>query len=102
MVVDTLIPVEPRIERAAVWLDTMASFGFAPANWRDLIDVNTLDIRGNHRCILGQLFGTYWTGVIRFDLSYEDCGAMGFHAADSEWDELTHHWRRYLEQPVGV
>ena len=50
--------VEERVKLGIIVLDR-----FAPSNWRNLIDLNKLDIFDLRNCVLGQVFGNFGKGV---------------------------------------
>jgi len=69
-------------------------------NWRRLIDADTLDLASTRYCILGQVFGSYSSGL-------EYLAAMSGESVDEEWYgfcadedttslELTDEWKKRL------
>ena len=75
-------------------------------DWKKSIDLNQLDMRKGGVCILGQLFGYYYSGVDILDLDNDQCHKYGFDVLDlNEFDEqkynrqyqdLTKEWKRQL------
>jgi hypothetical protein len=48
---ETITPtIRERIEKGAAWLDSVKP------TWRDLIDIDSLDLGDTERCVLGQVF----------------------------------------------
>lgn len=63
---------------------------FGHGLWRNEIDHSTLDLQCYEDCVLGQLFGSFNTGVL--SLQIEDTGLFGFDCdaicdeySDSSW-----------------
>lgn len=94
-----------RVAAGALWLDE-----HGPVDWRDDIDVDTLDVSDPWLCPLGQLFGSYSQAVNVTELASADLESFGFAAgygtsgdcsADSRptwvgYPELTDAWRELL------
>lgn len=85
--------------------------------WRKRIDLNTLDVANCAKCVLGQLYGEYGTGVHKLfpELGREfnylggvlgehgfttqasaDCHRMILNGDRDRWDRLTAAWRTEL------
>jgi hypothetical protein len=96
--------IEERVEAGAAWLDANRR------GWVDRIDLETLDLGDECRCVLGQEFGS-WDD--RPDsLNWDRTILLGFQRADGrffedDWDamaaqeareyaELTAAWRDYI------
>lgn len=89
---------EEQVQRGAAWLDEHALEG-----WRDRIDLGKLDIDNQNRCILGQLWGDYFTALRQTEFPM-GLGATAVHdyyeavaAADRD------HWARdhgFLSAPA--
>lgn len=69
-----------------------------PESWRDRIDLQTLQIEGTQRCVLGQLYGGFNRGLAELGVSYEpDVSRFGFAAPmDVTYAELNEAWRLAL------
>lgn len=63
--------------------------------WRDLIDVQTLDLESCSVCVLGQVFGDYYEGKAALDISSAVADRMGFNTEGS-FRELTEAWKEAL------
>lgn len=63
--------------------------------WRDLIDVQTLDLESCSVCVLGQVFGDYHDGRAQLDISSAVAYQMGFNTEGS-FRELTEAWKEAL------
>jgi len=71
------------------------------------VDLTTLDMRLENKCILGQIYGDYETGLLMLGiLDYHEflCDASwyGFTLADSLgssplWEDLTDQWKEFLK-----
>lgn len=66
--------------------------------WRDLVNVNTLDIESLENCILGQVFGGYIKGASALGISSAECynatevqSSYGFDISPEEYqkDDVT-------------
>lgn len=95
--------VAERVAAGAKWLD-----GRHP-RWLDLVDVKVLDLASCGRCVLGQVFGSYWAGLpaissaedlntqtlksaaLGFTVHYTDCPSP--YIEDRAFAELTAAWR---------
>ncbi len=79
------------------------------ADWRDRIDVGILDMAHASRCVLGQLYGSWWQAPtdLRHQTAFtgKDGGTNRWHyepmCSREEWDLLTKAWANYLA-PVTV
>lgn len=80
-------------------------------DWRSKIDVERFSVVHRDRCVLGQLFGWYGTGLVALGLftldddwgSASDSGApYGFTVAGwdkpEEWEELQTLWEQELQR----
>lgn len=98
--------MQERVQKGAALLD--AHFG--GSIWRGRIDLATLDIRHPKQCILGQLFGDYFSGglvALRLPAASpaaHDVGFIEHWASDPEHRDrelaLEQAWHDYLSQPV--
>jgi hypothetical protein len=98
------LTIPERVAAGAAWLDA------AMPNWIDKVDLDTLDVGSDCRCILGQTFGHYQRSPEDARWSVPD--GMTYLAADrgfnvdnnpddeaetAEFAELTAEWRRVIE-----
>ena len=68
-------------------------------DWTRLIDRDRLDISNACDCVLGQLYGDYYTAVREMPgLSYFKADGLGFdsHSPGPSDAELTAEWRRVI------
>lgn len=74
-------------------------------DWRDEINLSTLDMGSNCYCVLGQLYGSYSAGAddLAIDLDSEDYGFELPLSNDSRpatgYDILTKEWKEAIEGP---
>ena len=71
-------------------------------HWRAFIKPNELGMEWCDRCILGQIFGDYDTGLERLGILAEDeeelenvAASLGF-VKFGDWDKLTQAWKEAL------
>lgn len=57
--------VEAQVTRAALMLDENKP------GWHKLINPETLDLRSSQQCVLGQVYGSFATGVGRLMVAYD-------------------------------
>lgn len=102
----------PQIVAGATFLDERARDGLAPADWRARINVEKLDMFVGTRCVIGQVFGNYYDGMLRLgaptfeefiDTSWASVYGFDVSRTDlrsnwclSRYDELTNSWKDYL------
>lgn len=59
----------------------------APANWRDEVNIDTLDMDSGEECVLGQIYGDYNVGIAALREKAEEEGVSidpdAFDAFDS-------------------
>jgi hypothetical protein len=84
------------VARGAALLDK-----HGPDGWRGLIDLGTLDIARSSRCVLGQVYGGYTTGMLYLHGAnghvFPCPERYGFICRDgASNEELTQAWREYL------
>lgn len=107
-----MIPEE--IENGMKLLDEKANELLGVEDWRLMINLSTLNMQFCGSCILGQVFGYYFDGLVELGILTEDealeyeyeaqgiAKSLGFHADNSEkWEELTNQWRQALSQEKG-
>lgn len=71
--------IERRVRRGARLLDQKVK------NWHKRIDIDRINLRCSTDCILGQIFGWYFSGRTHLKL-FEKTNSHGFSAAWSEGD----------------
>ena len=81
---------ESSVAKGAAFLDKEADF-----DWRERIDVTTLDLGVADRCILGQLYGDYGDGVWMLGIS--DATELGF-TTEYSYRVLTRYWKEELSR----
>jgi hypothetical protein len=99
--------IDERLENSIQLLDDRH-----PGDWRRKINVDRLRTCTEHACILGQLFGDYYTGVQK--LGCDDRGRYAFHhrpglslgEIDDEQRKLDAVWLAYfvswnVSRPMG-
>lgn len=74
---------EKRVQRGIKFLDSKG-----PEGWRELLNLETLDLSSTHSCVLGQLYGG--------DVPAEDAGwVSGFwHATHEAFPELASDFKK--------
>jgi hypothetical protein len=89
-----LSSTSPRLERAAALLDQTAP------GWESRIDPLQLDMSNASFCILGQVYGSYYTGLAMLDGDAERApGRYGFMTWGGEtFGVLTAKWRTFLAE----
>lgn len=89
--------IAQRVRNGAEWLDENRP------GWVNEIDLGRLELTSPCLCILGQLWGNYWSAVR--EMSLGDTAPLGFEVrphllvADrvAEVDDLEGEWRRVIE-----
>ena len=76
---------------------------FAGPDWTSRISTGELDMETTHRCILGQLFGSYDTGVEALNLNDDeefaiDYGYCPLEGTDTGNRVLTEEWKRRIQE----
>lgn len=84
------------VKRGAQYLDK------TDPGWENKINLDTLNLRNCHVCILGQLDSDFWEEIKRRDMTFDDAAEYGFaiHLWDSNknWDLLTEEWKKVIVQ----
>lgn len=62
--------------------------------WRDKVDADGLDMGDPCCCVLGQVFGDFYTGIETLDVGYGNAERLGFDGDD--YPALGEAWRREL------
>lgn len=87
------------ITKGVRWLDR-----HAPKNWRDLIDVEELNLRDGDRCVLSQVFKEHYDEIHKkLGLTHNRAVLYGFMAEGNDYHVsaiLTKAWKEYLNKPV--
>lgn len=91
--------VEERVQKGIDFLDASQS---VPDNWRELLDLKTLDIENCKRCVLGQLLGDFIRWFSLSDMPGNPCD-FGFDIypddnfeLDDEFSILQDEWFKRL------
>ena len=92
-----LPPLPERVEAGMAFFDA----NLAP-EWPWLIDCDKLDVAEFEDCPLGQLAGTYFTGMEKFALDDLEVIRLGFNGAPTDptgtMEELTAAWQAAIRQ----
>lgn len=93
--------VQDVVARGVKYMDT-----YGPADWRDRIDLEILDIESCTDCVLGQvfdngdvIFGGYGAHIRDFEKNvgfYSSVWEYGFSWGDLDPQEITAEWKRVL------
>jgi hypothetical protein len=83
----TLTLMQERVQAGIKFLDENA-----PRNWRERVDLDRLDIDKSSRCVLGLVYGNYWTGLSALNIAVD----LGFIAGNTRADLLTLTWREQI------
>jgi len=68
---------------------------YGPADWRERINLYTLDIQHSDVCVLGQLYGSYSKGADYLGFDTEDGAKYGF-ATTFNYRMLNKRWKEEL------
>lgn len=85
--------VADRVNEGIIELDTHVP------DWRSKVNSGILLMDSHKDCILGQIYGSYFSGVKALDLTDETVIVYGFETEDySEegYEELSKEWQRRL------
>lgn len=69
--------------------------------WVEDVNLDWLSMFSEYRCILGQLFGDYWSGKSAIGIKNEeglDYGFDNMFGEDEGWDVLNELWASYITQ----
>lgn len=97
--------IAERVAAGAAWLDEHAP------GWIGRIDVDHIRMSDCTRCILGQVYGSYWESPLIAEADPLDDGddvavPLGFQVADDEpwegYDLLAKEWRRLILDRRGA
>lgn len=69
--------IQERVAAGAAWLDAHEPDYYAPDPWYERIEVEHLQLTSTCNCVLGQLWGNYWTAVREQALG--DTAPLGFN-----------------------
>lgn len=87
-------PIE-LVENGALLLDEH----FGGREWVNRINLDTLDIAMADRCVLGQLYGSFWEGLPKLGLIFAQAPTYGFDIPSGTVQggiALTKEWKRFL------
>lgn len=83
------------VRRGMKWLDANVP------NWREKVDVDSLDLQAPCGCVLGQIDGDFYEAVWKRRLERQEVLDRGFTASPGiTFRTLTAAWRRALKQGV--
>ena len=92
--------MEDQVRRGIALLDDKVE------GWRERVSLNELDTNDCDQCVLGQLFGDYYSGKIELHLSSIQAQACGFSVPERlidystlesvEYEALTNTWKALL------
>lgn len=95
-----MLTIQQRVQNGIDLLDAKW-----PKDWRDRVNLETLDMTDCLLCVLGQTCGDYRDGRLRFELNLEDSIDNGFtggrvHVSQEgdEFQELKTEWIRRLTE----
>ena len=83
-----------RVEAGAALLDKIRSKRLKP--WRDKIDLDRLDLNSSCNCVIGQIYGSYFSAIERLEVGTHNEVELGFMPSGAGWP-LTREWRKYLK-----
>jgi hypothetical protein len=87
--------IQERVDAGVKCLDE-----FHP-DWRGKIDLSRLSMSSCYRCVLGQLFDRYSTGVVELARGERFAGSHGFtvwYGTDT-WADLQTEWEKRIREP---
>jgi hypothetical protein len=87
----TLTLMQERVQAGIKFLDENA-----PRNWRERVDLDRLDIDKSSRCMLGQIYNNYWTGLTALNITTPQAVDLGFIAGNTSGALLTQVWREQI------
>jgi len=86
--------VRGRILAGAAWLDKNA-----PADWRQKVNLDRLQMSSGTDCVIAQVFGAYSKLMTRFNIGYAESGRLGFtDSSVVSFVRLTEAWKEYLAE----
>ncbi len=84
------------VEAGAAFLDAKGV-----KNWRAKINLRTFDIGRVEDCVLGQIYGSYFTGRDDiFHIDVKEAGELGFNTHFYAQDMLNELWVELLSRPA--
>lgn len=84
-----------RVEAGAAMLDKIRSKRLKP--WRDKIDLDRLDLNSGCNCVIGQVYGSYFSAIERLEVGSDNEVELGFMPSGPGWP-LTRAWRKYIKE----
>lgn len=89
--------VEERVRAGARFLDQ------EDPDWGMKVDPSRLFMESNFRCVLGQVFGSYGMGLVRFDLTEMQAAELGFTALTrTDFPLLAEALKKLLQEPLAA
>lgn len=86
--------LEARVERGAALLDRELP------DWRERVHVGALDMRSCALCVVGQVLGSYLSGMT--SLGFVDGASHGFDCGEDDalcvWDYLDTLWTKEIQR----
>ena len=93
--------VPDRVARGIMLLDERG-----PENWREMIDIVSLDIANPDDCILGQLYDSYHAGCAALFHGephiYDAATPCGFNYSEADPQYVTREWIKQMFQTPAV
>lgn len=92
------------VQKGAAFLDSRPTSVLA-RDWREKVNVGTLAVWSTSMCPLGQIFGDYYVGKVKLDLTSTQCEGYGFcegGGSDGTYttnETLTAAWKHILSAP---
>lgn len=94
-------PTEDQRARVAKGVERFDAEG--PDNWRDLIDVDNIEVGSIFRCPLSQVYGEYTEGMVALGVKITEASEYGFetHSFDEtvqniDYEGLSLAWKEAL------
>ena len=85
----TLTPYDEAVLEAAALLDERG-----PTGWRELVDLESLNLVDCHHCMLAQIYGGFTQGLRDLGMDYSSHRVRAF--SGSRAHEMQVAWRDYL------
>lgn len=100
------LPAPTEAERVAAGAALLDAAWADAGGWAHLINPETLRLVNSCRCVLGQLYGDYWDGIVELDLAQAGGAPAGFFVAGpatspspgDEWARLRALWLAEIER----
>ena len=88
-------PIAKEVKQGAKFLDKVYP------DWDTKIDTEKLDIANSNRCVFGQLYGHFSTGMVMLDHDLCRGQELGVHASPFQvgrYQRLTKDWVRLIDK----